>query len=78
MPEQITFVVNGKLLRFARRDVESCTRGLSPKPIQRHAVEINGTMYPVKQVFEATTGLDRLDFTSAVARLGFTLVRVNG
>ena len=81
MPEQITFVVNGKLLRLSRRDVESCIRGLSPEPIQRLAVEVGGTMYPVKQVFEAATGLDRLDFTSAVARrnlgrLGFVLVRV--
>ena len=83
MPEQITFVVNGELLRLSRRDVESCIRGLSPEPIQRHAVEVGGTAYPVKQVFEVATGLDRLDFTSAVARrnlsrLGFVLVRVDG
>ena len=83
VPEQITFVVNGELLRLSRLDVESCIRGLSPEPIQRHAVEVGGTTYPIKQVFEAATGLDRLDFTSAVARrnlgrLGFVLVRVNG
>ena len=83
MPKQLTFVVNGKLLRLSRRDVESCMRGLSPEPIQRHAVEVGGTTYPVKQVFEAATGLDRLDFTSAVARrnlgrLGFVLLRVDG
>ena len=83
MPEQITFVVNGRLLRLSRHSVESCIRGLNPEPIQRHAVEVCGTTYPVKQVFEAATGLDRLDFTSAVARrnlgrLGFVLVRVDG
>ena len=83
MPEQITFVVNGKLLRLSRRHVESCARGLNPEPIQRHAVEVGGTTYPVKQVFEIATGLDRLDFTSAVARrnlgrLGFVLLRVEG
>ena len=83
MPEQITFIVNGELLRLSRRDIESCTRGMSPEPIQRHAVEVGGTKYPVKQVFEAATGLDRLDFTSAIARrnlgrLGFMLVRVDG
>ena len=83
MPEQIAFVVNGDSLRLSRRDVESCIRGLSPEPIKRHAVEVGGTRYPVKQVFEAATGLDRLDFTSAVARrnlgrLGFALVRVDG
>ena len=83
MSEQITFVVNGKTLRLLRGDVESCLRGVSPEPIQRHAVEIGGTKYPVKQAFEAATGLDRLDFTSAIARrnlgrLGFVLMRVDG
>lgn len=83
MHDQITFVVNGKVLRLSRGDVESCTRGLSPEPIRRLAVKVSGTTYPVKQVFEAATGLDRLDFTSAVARrnlgrLGFVLVRVDG
>ena len=83
VPEELTFVVNGNVLRLSRRDVESCMQGLSPEPIQRHAVEIGGTTYPIKQVFEAATGLDRLDFTSAVARrnlgrLGFVLLRVSG
>ena len=83
MPEQIMFVVNGKMLRLSRRDVELCIGGLRPEPIQRHAVDVGGKTYPVKQVFEAATGLDRLDFTSAVARrnlgrLGFVLSRVDG
>ena len=83
MPEQITFVVNGKLLRLSRQEVEACIQGLHPEPIQRHAVEVGGTTYPIKQVFEAATGLDRLDFTSAIARrnlgrLGFVLLRVDG
>lgn len=83
MPEQINFVVNGELLRLSRHDVESCMQGLSPEPIQRHAVEVSGARYPVKQVFEAATGLDRLDFTSAIARrnlgrLGFVLMRIDG
>ena len=55
VPKQITFVVNVKLLRLSRRHVESCIRGLSPEPIQRHAVEVGGTTYPIKQVFEAIT-----------------------
>ena len=83
MSEQITFIVNGKLLRLSRSEVESCIKGLSPEPIQRHAVQVGGLAYPVKQVFEVATGLDRLDFTSAVARrnlgrLGFVLMRVDG
>ena len=83
MPEEITFKVNRKQLRLSRREVESCMKGLSPEPIQRLAVEVGGIAYPVKQVFEVATGLDRLDFTSAVARsnlgrLGFVLVRVDG
>jgi hypothetical protein len=46
-------------------------------------VQVGGVRYPVKQVFALVTGLDRLDFTSAIARrnlgkLGFELARSNG
>lgn len=81
--EKIFLAVNGNLLRLSRCDVELCIRGLSPEPIQRYAVGVGGKNYPVKLVFEAATGLDRLSFTSAAARrnlgqLGFVLVRVGG
>ena len=47
--KQITFVVNGTLLLLSRSDVEPRIRGLSPEPIQRHAVEAAGTAHPMKQ-----------------------------
>ena len=83
MPERIDCIVNGRSLSLSRGEVEACMRGVSPEPIQRHAVDVGGKRYPVKQVFEAATGLDRLDFTSAIARrnlgrLGFVLHRVGG
>ena len=43
-------------------------RGVEAQPIRSHRVVVDGRVYPVKQVFEQATGLDRLDFTSAVAR----------
>jgi len=58
-------------------------RNVEPEPVRSHAVVVVGKRYPVKQVFAYSTGLDRLDFTSAVARrhldrLGFELVRATG
>jgi hypothetical protein len=80
MPHKIDFVVNGENVSLSRRDVERSVAGLAPEPIRSHAVVVSGVRYPVKQVFEAATGLDRLDFTSATARrhlgrLGFELAR---
>ena len=68
MAEKIEFVVNGKTLSLSRAQVLDSVAGLEAEPIRSHSVVIGGTHYPVKQVFERATGLDRLDFTSAVAR----------
>jgi hypothetical protein len=80
MAEQIDFVVNGKTLKLTRRGVEQRMAGVAPEVIRSHAVVVSEVRYPVKQVFEVATGLDRLDFTSATARrhlakLGFELAR---
>lgn len=80
MSEQIRFVVNGSPLELSRRDVERSMLGVVPEAIRSHAVVVGPSRYPVKQVFEVVTGLDRLDFTSATARrhlakLGFELSR---
>lgn len=80
MTEEIDFVVNGESVSLSRREVEEKMAGVTPEPVRRHAVVVSGVRYPVKQVFEAVTGLDRLDFTSATARrhlgkLGFELAR---
>lgn len=80
MADVIEFVVNGQSLSLSHQDVVEAIKGVRPEPIRSHTVEVEGTLYPVKQVFEAATRLDRLDFTSAVARrqlvrLGFEVGR---
>jgi hypothetical protein len=80
VPQEINFVVNGKPLSLTRAAVLDVMKNVSAEPVQRHSVKVAGVVYPVKQVFEAATGLDRLDFTSAVARrnlakLGFEVAR---
>jgi hypothetical protein len=82
MPDAIDFVVNGMNLHLTRPAVERAMERVEPEPLRSHAVVIGETRYPVKQVFELATGLDRLDFTSGTARrhlakLGFTLHRVD-
>ena len=79
--ESIDFTINGRPMTLARSTVELAMRGVSPEPVQSHAVEVGGVLFPVKQAFAKSTGLDRLDFTSAVARrqldrLGFPLFRL--
>jgi len=56
-------------------------KGIKPGPIQAHAVEINGTDYPIKEAFATATGLDVLDFNtnqarSVLKRLGFIVKRI--
>lgn len=80
MADTIEFTVNGKPFRLSRSAVTAALKGVDPEPIRAHGVEVGGKRYPVKQVFALATGLDRLDFTSAIARrnlgkLGFRLTR---
>lgn len=73
--------VGGKIFRLTRNQVIGKVKGVAPSSIQTHAVEIEGTDYPVKEVFALATGLDVLDFNTNQARnvlkrLGFTVKRV--
>lgn len=75
--------MNGQLLELQPQQVEAAMSRVDPETIRQHAVEVDGRLYPVKQVLACATGLDRLDFTSAQARsilkrLGFPLRRVGG
>jgi hypothetical protein len=77
---RVSFVVNARKFTLRRSAVISVMDGVEPEPIQAHAVRVGTARYPVKQVFALATGLDRLDFTSGVARrqlgrLGFRLMR---
>jgi hypothetical protein len=80
MAESIAFMVNGNRFTLTQQDVVAAMAGVQAEPVRSHSVRVGGVWYPVKQVFGRVTKLDRLDFTSAVARrnlarLGFELQR---
>ncbi len=68
MAETVEFVVNGSPVVLSRSAVLAAMRDVDPEPIRSHSVAVGGVRYPVKQVFAEATGLDRLDFTSSIAR----------
>lgn len=68
MPEVVDFTINGERHRLTREQVVRVMCSQAPEEIRKHSVEVSGTQYPVKQVLAAATGVDRLDFTSALAR----------
>lgn len=54
-------------------------RDLSPEPVRQYGVRVGHGLHPVKQAFEAATGVPRSRFTTQVAlrhlaALGFELV----
>jgi hypothetical protein len=78
---ELDFTVRRKRMRVSSEDVIRKLRGVTPSPIRKHAVEVQGVAYPVKQAFAAATGIDLLDFDTNQARhwfqrLGFTVRRV--
>ena len=68
MAKTVEFVVNGNPIALSRDEVLAAMEGVKPEPIRSHSVAVGGVRYPVKQVFAEATGLDRLDFTSSIAR----------
>ncbi len=73
------FTLNGEHLELIAEDVQNRLRDVSPEPVQEYGVRIGFVLYPVKQAFEAATGVPRRGFTTQVARrqfaaLGFELV----
>lgn len=70
------FVVGGEQYEFDRNRVERTMKNVHPESIQKHLVELLGTVYPPKQVFAELTGRSRISFTTMEAqrvltRLGF-------
>ena len=75
------FTISGKRRNLTRLSVVAKLKEQEPGPITVHAVEIDGTLYPIKQAFARATGLDLLDFNTNQARsifqrLGFKVKRV--
>ncbi|MER6123835.1 SCO5918 family protein [Streptomyces sp. NPDC001795] len=60
-----------------KSEVEQSVEGITPEPVTGVSVTIGRRIYPVKQVGEVITKLDRRDFTAgemrrALTGLGFT------
>jgi Holliday junction resolvase-like predicted endonuclease len=75
----VRFVPNGVTMELSAEQVRQRLHAVPPEPVQRHGVRVNGVLYPVKQAFEAATGVPRSNFISHTARhhlanLGFELV----
>lgn len=74
------FRVSGRSIDLTAEEIVQKLKRVEPESPFQHVVEVGRRMYPVKQVFAAVTGMDRLDFTSQQARsvlqrLGFRLFR---
>lgn len=68
--------VGGRDFDASREDVERAMRGVPSDTIQKYVVEVNGTVYPPKQVLAKVTGWERISFTTmeaqrVLAKLGF-------
>lgn len=66
------FTVAGRRVVITREVVAAALRGVTPEPIQKHAVEIEGRLFPVVQALEAASGVPRGNTRSANARRIFT------
>lgn len=78
---QLSFTLNGARYTTSTEEVVKRMSGKQPEAVRSHGVRVAGRLFPVKQVFEATTGIDRADFQSMQARsvlrrLGFEVVRL--
>ena len=74
------FTVGGESFELTREGVIEAMRGAPIEPIRTHIVEIEGEIFPPKQVFATVTGRGRQSFTTMEAqrvltRLGFTCHR---
>lgn len=75
--------VGGRDFDFTKEEVETLMEGEVPELIQKHMVEVNGEMYPPKQVLGHVTGWARTSFTTMEAqrvltRIGFVCTEVGG
>src|SRR4029453_3606197 len=68
--------VGGRDFDLTKQEVEARMTGEDPELIQKHMVEVNGQMFPPKQVLGHVTGWERTTFTTMEAqrvltRIGF-------
>lgn len=60
--------VGGRDFDLTKKEVEARMMGEDPELIQKHMVEVNGQMFPPKQVLGHVTGWDRTTFTTVEAQ----------
>lgn len=75
--------VGGRDFNLTKQEVENRMKGEAPEFIQKHVVEINGQMFPPKQVLGHVTGWARMSFTTMEAqrvltRIGFVCSEAHG
>jgi hypothetical protein len=61
-------IVGGRQFDWSRAEIERAMRKRRPEPIQKHVVEMLGTVFPPKQVIAAVTGWERTSFTTMEAQ----------
>lgn len=76
------FVIGGRRVILDRDTVVERLNGVAPEPVQKHAVDVAGVLYPVVQALEVGSGVPRQLTRSArardvLSRLGFTLVETH-
>lgn len=81
-PDEVKLTVSGVALRLSPDRVVKALDNVEPERVRNHAVVVGTRWFPVKQAFEAVSGLDRLDFNteqarSAFRKLGFEVRRVS-
>jgi hypothetical protein len=75
--------VGGRDFNLTKQEVEARMNGEDPELIQKHMVEVNGQMFPPKQVLGHVTGWARTSFTTMEAqrvltRIGFVCAEARG
>ncbi|MEU4673981.1 hypothetical protein AB0F91_40000 [Amycolatopsis sp. NPDC023774] len=66
--------VGGRDFDQSKLDVERAMLGEEPEEIRKYIVEVNGTVYPPKQVLARATGWDRQSFTTMEAQRVLTKI----
>lgn len=66
--------VGGRDFDLTKQEVEDRMMGEDPELIQKHMVEVNGQMFPPKQVLGHVTGWDRTTFTTLEAQRVLTRI----
>ena len=64
----IRFTVSGHRIELTADDVWHRLRDTRPEPPHQYSVQVGSRVYPVKQAFEAATGIPRSAFTTQAAR----------